>query len=201
MQWWALGGLFAVILAAACSGVASRPLKSASPAAPVKAGIEQVTLMIGGGGDPRTFACDGVLKSDPPQCSRMFEVRSVDWAGLPIATSGADGLRVSDPVDLRGRFDGCVLTVEEAKSGARRSLVVPRFEGPKSFADAGTALRVADAIEARPTICNGDVRRLLGWGASGRAVEIEVTWADTALVAELRRQYGPVTVVSRLSPL
>ena len=30
---------------------------------------------------------------------------------------------------------------------------------------------------------------------------IEVAWADSALVEELRRQYGPVTVVSRLSPL
>ena len=202
MQWWALGGLCAILLATACAGTGGKPLKAASVDAPVRAGIEQVTMMVGDGGDARTFACDAVLKFDPPRCSRMFEVRGVDWSALPVASAAADGQRVSEPVDLRGRYDGCVLTVEEAKrSAARRSLVVPRFEGPKSFLDESTAFKVAGAIEPRPPICNGDVLRLLGWGASGRSVDIEVAWADSALVEELRRQYGPVTVVSRLSPL
>ena len=119
-----------------------------------------------------------------------------------MTTATGDGLRVSAPVDLRGRFDGCALQVEEAKpSGTRRSMVIPRFEASESFADVGTALKVAEAIEEEPALCNGDLSPLLGWGADGRTVEIEVVWADSPRVDRLRRLYGPVTVVSKLSPL
>ena len=191
----------AVVVLSACSSFDQPHLPTPLAQRPVSVVLERAQLATGGDLGNETFACDGLSQAEPPACNRMMAVEGVDWSSLnaPEPTDRARQ-RVTTAGDLYGSFDGCKLVVQSIKpAGSRRGPAAPKFKPANPFPTAEKAIDVASSVERRDA-CDGKVRVVLTSGAAGKAVEIDVLWADQATVKALRAQYGPITVSSRLIP-
>ena len=189
------------LLSVACGSVAPLiGLRAATQSTPVDVFVDRVQLSHGEGGDQRTFACDALQQTDTPVCVPMLPVEGVDWSTLPQVSTPAPEAKLSAPLRLGGRFDGCVLTVTSVESAGGAALSAPTYKPARLFESAAKALDASTSIDPSETRCNGALRPVLSWGATGRSVEVTVIWADQESVADLRTRYGPVTVVSRLVP-